>query len=314
MSEPKLGEPWYRELLDSLLEGVYYVDRERAISFWNRGAEKLTGHQANSVVGRHCYDGVLVHTDKDGNPLCNDKCPALAVMESGKSRETLVYLRHHDGHRLPVMTRISPLRNQSGAVVGAVELFSDASADLFARDHVEALARIALLDPLTGIGNRRYGEMMLQNRVSSFDRYGWPFGVLFVDVDHFKAVNDTRGHAVGDDVLRMVAKTLTNSVRSSDIVSRWGGEEFLVILNNLVPEQLFDQAEKVRRLLEQSSLQIPTGAVRITASIGAVGVPPGRSLERLVEQVDACMYEAKNTGRNRVCLQRPEAAETGSRS
>jgi diguanylate cyclase (GGDEF)-like protein/PAS domain S-box-containing protein len=296
------GAPFYRELLDGLLEGVYFVDSERAISFWNRGAEQLTGYAASEVIGRHCSDDILMHTDENGTPLCaSPECPAAQVMASGITREQIIYLRHREGHRLPVNTRITPMR-EGAQVIGAVEAFSDASAMLEQRARLSELTRAALLDPLTGVGNRRYAEMMLQDRMHTFDRYAWPFGVLFVDVDDFKTVNDTHGHAVGDDVLRMLASTLRHSVRLSDTVARWGGEEFVVVLANMTAEGVGGQAERVRQLVERSVVRTSSGPLRVTVSIGAVAVPPRVAPDEVIERADALMYQAKRAGRNRVCL------------
>ena len=219
------SEEFFKSLLDNLSDGVYFVDRERRILYWNRGAEELTGFAAAEVVGRRCADGVLMHVDGEGCALCDDgTCPAAAVMRSGEPVERRVFLHHHDGHRVPVMTRIAPLRGPNGDITGAVEVFSDDSVALAAADQIAQLRQAALLDPLTGIGNRRYGEVELASRLGTLARYGWALGLLMVDVDRFKDVNDRHGHEAGDGVLRMVAQTLSRNVRPFDAVCRWGGE------------------------------------------------------------------------------------------
>jgi diguanylate cyclase (GGDEF)-like protein/PAS domain S-box-containing protein len=300
MKEP--NDPlFYRSLLDSLLEGVYFVDRERRISYWNRGAEHLTGYTASEAVGLCCLDEVLMHTDEQGRQLCNTPdCPALRVMEDDTPREELVYLRHRDGHRLPVHTRITPMHDAKGQVIGAVELFTDASKVIEERKRLEALQQAALIDTVTGVGNRRYGEMALQDRVSSLDRYGLPFGIVLADIDRFKAINDTHGHTAGDAALRMVAFTLRHSIRSSDVVARWGGDEFLVILTGCPEHELEKQAQKMRRLVEESGTQVSTGIMKVTVSMGALPVVRADLSEKLVERADALLYEAKKRGRNQV--------------
>lgn len=298
---------FYRGLLDSLLEGVYFVDRERRISYWNRGAEQITGYSASEVVGLCCHDEVLMHTDEQGRPLCHSpECPATCVMDDDAPREELVYLRHRDGHRVPVITRITPMHDTKGQVVGAVELFTDASRVIEERKRVQVLEQAALIDSLTGVGNRRYGEMVLQDRLSSLDRYGLPFCIVLADIDHFKQINDRHGHAAGDAALRMVASTLRNSIRSSDVVARWGGDEFLVILTGCPERELEKQAQKMRRLVEESGTEVSTGIVKVTVSMGAVPVPRAAAAEKLVERADALLYEAKKRGRNRVKAQKTE--------
>jgi len=206
---------FYRGLLDQLSDGVYFVDRERRITYWNRGAERLTGYRAEEVVGRTCADSILVHLDDDGNQLCAcDKCPAFAAMCSEQMVEKRVHALHKDGHRVPLRTRVGPLRDREGRLVGAVEVFSDDSKFVAAEDEIRALQQAALLDPLTGIGNRAFARKQIQDRLSELERYGWSFGVLFADIDHFKRINDEFGHDTGDEVIRLLAKT-KNCVASS---------------------------------------------------------------------------------------------------
>ena len=100
---------------------------------------------------------------------------------------------------------------------------------------IEDLQRKVFLDPLTEIANRRYVDTGLPVRFDEMTRYGWQFGVIMMDIDHFKDVNDRYGHDIGDEALKMIARTLLNSSRSSDIVGRWGGEEFIAIISNVRP-------------------------------------------------------------------------------
>ncbi len=171
-------------------------------------------------------------------------------------------------------------------------------------ERIAQLEKMAYLDTLTGVANRRFTEMTLHSRLDERHRYGWSFGVMFIDVDHFKNVNDQHGHAVGDQVLAMVAKTLSNSVRSFDFVGRWGGEEFLAILANVDAAELHTFANRIRALVEQSHLAVGSGdqQVRVTVSIGATITRPDDSLTTLVRRSDEFMYASKKAGRNCVTL------------
>ncbi len=300
-------ETFYRELVDSLYDGVYLVDRERMISYWNHGAERITGHPRDVAVGQTCANNLLAHVDLDGNPLCGrDSCPALAVMRTGRPLEARVYLRHADGHRVPVRTRIAPIREPSGEVVGAVEIFTDDSAAVAAEEEVERLRAASLLDPLTGIGNRRFIESELGGRFDAYQRYGWGFAVGFVDIDHFKAVNDSLGHATGDEVLRLVAQTLRRAVRGSDIVARWGGEEFVVVLGfPTVAGDLTAAFDRLRRLVASARIRHEGVRVAVTVSIGATAVRSGDTAADLVARADQLMYASKTGGRDRVTCDEP---------
>jgi diguanylate cyclase (GGDEF)-like protein len=167
---------------------------------------------------------------------------------------------------------------------------------------VEELTEIVFLDPLTGIGNRRYAEVVLDEKMAELERYGFRFGVLFVDVDRFKEINDAHGHERGDEVLKMVATTLARSARALDFVGRWGGEEFVVVLSNVTDFNLPLVADRARRLVEHSELPTPTGPIRATISVGATLVRKGEEAADVLRRADQLMYEAKSAGRNRVVV------------
>ncbi|MDX1765193.1 MAG: diguanylate cyclase, partial [bacterium] len=266
----EMNKIFYKTLLDKLFEGIYVIDLERRITVWNAAAEELTGYKAEEVIGKPCRDKVLMHVDDRGNNLCEVKlCPAAKAIAENQTSQEELYLHHRDGHRIPVKTRISPIRNSKGRVIGAIEMFSDNSANLAARQKMKELQQLALLDTLTNVGNRRYAETSLAVRFDELKRNGWAFGVLFMDIDHFKEINDRFGHDVGDRILVMVAKTLSHAVRSVDVVCRWGGEEFIGLISNArQTRRLKAIAEKCRALVETSSLETEQGTVNVTLSIG----------------------------------------------
>jgi len=289
----------YHTILDNLYDGVYFVDRDRKITYWNKGAERITGYPAAEVVGSHCFDNILMHVDSQGTLLCNELCPLAATMLGGVERTADVYLRHKDGHRVSVNIRTSPLRNERGEITGGVEVFTDNSLKLSAIARMEAFEKLAYLDPLTGTANRRYAEITLHARHEEFQRYGWPFGVVFIDIDRFKSVNDECGHAAGDAVLKMVAKTLMNSARSFDVVARWGGDEFIAVIANVEKEQLIAAANRFRTLVEQSS-RVPGPVQQVTISVGATLARSDDTETTVLERADRFMYESKSKGKNRV--------------
>jgi diguanylate cyclase (GGDEF)-like protein len=163
---------------------------------------------------------------------------------------------------------------------------------------IEYLQKQSLLDPLTQVLNRRGIEMNLTSRLEEMKRYGLSFGLLFVDVDRFKDINDDYGHVTGDKVLKMVSKTLTNSIRPFDVLGRWGGEEFVVIITNVNKDTLSAIAERCRFLVEHSGLPLKFGSASVTVSIGATLSQPDDDIQRLIERADQLMYRSKKFGRN----------------
>lgn len=298
-----MEDRFYKNVLDHLHDGIYFVDRERRITYWNQGAERLTGYSAAEMVGRYCHDNLLNHVDDKAQPLCLDRCPLAHTMEDGEPREAEVYLHHKQGHRLPVEVRTTPLHDEQGQVLGGIEIFSDNSAKMAIVQERRQLEKLAMLDPLTEVGNRHYAEIQINNIIQENTRYSWPFGLLFIDIDHFKQVNDRFGHAIGDMVLRMTARTMTNSLRTFDQVCRWGGEEFVAIVKNVDREQLSIVAEKVRFFVESSYLTIKDESLNVTVSIGGAIIRADDTMPLLIERADRLMYRAKSAGRNAVALE-----------
>jgi diguanylate cyclase (GGDEF)-like protein/PAS domain S-box-containing protein len=293
---------FFRSLLDNFHDGVYFVDRNRLITYWNKGAERISGYTVDDTVGTHCFDELLRHVDDKGERLCFGRCPVAATIEDGAIREAEVYLHHKQGHRVPVQVRVAPIRDPDGNVVGAVEVFSDNSSKMTALQRVQELERTAYVDPLTGLATRLLTEITLRSRLEELSRYGWPFSVLFIDIDQFKAVNDTLGHPVGDTFLRTVAGTLRGAARAFDLVGRWGGEEFVVILANTDAVRLAGVAERFRVLVQESVVTAGGAEHVATVSIGGTQARTGDSVETVVARADALMYRSKQAGRNRVTI------------
>jgi len=292
---------FYATLLDNLYDGVYFVDRERKITFWNQAAERITGFTKSEVLGTCCSDNLLRHVDDHGTPLCEETCPLHYTLQDGQLRTALVYLHHKTGYRLPVEIGIAPIIDNQKNIIGAVEIFRDHSVAIAALDYLKGLEDLAYLDGLTRIANRTYLEIFLTARFNELQRLGWSFGVIFVDVDHFKQVNDTFGHPVGDMVLNMVAQTLLKNSRSFDLVGRWGGEEFLCVLGNLEDAgQILTIAERLRALVESSWVTPADDSVRVTISLGVTLARPQDTLETLMQRADRLLYRSKTTGRNRI--------------
>jgi len=295
------NDDFYKDLLDNLYDGVYFVDTGRRITYWNKSAERITGYLASEVVGKRCEDNILMHTDGKGNLLCKTGCPLSGTLLDGALRNTEVFLRHKDGHRVPVAVRVAPIRNADGETAGAVEIFTDNTEKAAALERMEEFEKLAYIDSLTGLANRRYAEINLNARHEEMQRYGWPFGVIFIDIDHFKEINDRYGHDVGDEVLTMVAKTLMNSARTFDVVGRWGGEEFLAIIANVNSTELIATANRFRMLVEQSSID-REDLIHVTISLGATLANPEETIPDLLKRVDGLMYLSKSGGRNRVTV------------
>ena len=292
----------YKKIIDSLYDGVYFVDNNKKITFWSKSAERITGFKQKEVIGSCCSDNILRHIDKDGNDLCLSGCPLGATLKDGKARESDVYLHHKDGHRVPVSVRATSLINSSGQIIGAVEIFQDISKREDIIKELESLWKEALRDNLTGVGNRRFAEITLEKNLHEFSEFSVPFGAIFLDIDHFKKFNDTYGHNIGDQILVMVSKTIANLLRTIDSIARWGGEEFVVIVSNTDQGEIAKIAERIRVFIEKSWLNVYGRNRAVTVSVGGTLFKEGETMESLIHRADSLMCQSKENGCNRVTI------------
>ena len=290
------------DVLENLHDGLYFTDTHRIITFWNHAAERITGYTAAEVLGRSCAANILVHVDTDGRSLCRGLCPLAMTMADCVGREAEVFLRHRDGHRVPVLVRTGPLKDRAGQVVGGIELFTDLSNILANNSRVRELEQLALLDNLTQLANRTYLLREIEARFEEMRRYGIPFGLLFMDIDFFKRFNDTYGHDVGDAVLKLVANTFVANSRAFDVYGRWGGEEFVGVIRSIDAEDLAALGNRMRVLVNQSFLMHDEARLGVSISLGATAAHPDDTAESLIKRADQLLYQSKKEGRNRLTL------------
>jgi len=285
-------------LLDTMAEGLYVVDRERIITFWNAAAERITGFTAAEAVGRSCGDGLLSHVDEAGESLCGPRCPLLETMHDGAPLEVRLYAHHASGHLVPVKVTARALRDESGVITGAVETFSDDGEATERDKRLRVAQRLAITDHLTGLGNRRGLEQRLAELMR--DGAGAGVAVLALDIDHFKLVNDNHGHAFGDEVLMTVSRTLVNVVGDGDLVMRLGGDEFVIVTRSGPAREVEDLAARVRAAVSATPVADAGIALRITVSVGVAFGNSDDSPETVVKRADEAMLQAKRTGRDAV--------------
>jgi diguanylate cyclase (GGDEF)-like protein len=180
----------------------------------------------------------------------------------------------------------------------------------------QSLAEMAVTDELTGLANRRRFFERLEEEMDRALRYGSDLPLIMLDIDHFKRVNDTFGHPVGDTVLAEVARLLTANLRTSDIVARYGGEEFAVLIPGMDANEAARAAEKLRVVMEVNDLFMDGPSIKVTVSAGVAALKSlpaaRRTRDQLIRSADQALYRAKGEGRNRVCIHRPETASQPS--
>ncbi len=290
-----------RRLADSLFDGVVQIDGAGRITLWNHGAERITGLSASQLIGKF-YPKQIVHYNESGNHLPDDCKPILQTLNDGIQREVLLHLKHADGFRLTVVARTLALQEANGKITGAIQIFNDNKAMIAAFQSAQRTEETVLLDPLTGIGNRPHIETKIRAALDGLHSKGVRFGILFIDVDHFKEFNDVHGHLIGDKVLRVVANTLRQNLRVTDSCGRWGGDEFLALVFGLDMNGLWKVAEKLREAILQVRVGGSQHNLNTAISIGATLARPDDTLQSLIERADKLMYKSKQGGRNLVTI------------
>lgn len=289
-------------LIEKMHDGVYFTDLNRKITYWNQSAEKITGFSAREAVGRRCADNLLIHIDDHGNSLCRNMCPLAKTLKDGKTRDAEIYLHHKLGHRLPVMVRVTPLCDHDGSIIGAAELFTDLSNREINRLRVAELESLSMLDELTGLSNRRHMEIEIDKIFEEKKRYGLPFGLLMIEIDHFKNTTDRYGNDAGNKVLQTVARSLISAVRAFDLFSRWEGEKFVGLARNVDDGTLAKIGERVRMLVENSQISWQQKRLQVTASVGATMVEAGDTPRSIIKRAGRLLNFSKEEGYNLVTL------------
>jgi diguanylate cyclase (GGDEF)-like protein/PAS domain S-box-containing protein len=285
-----MGDDFFKEAVNSLNLGVCFLDKNKKITYWNKGAENLTGFSSLDIMGK-----------KFG--LAKNECPIAATILDGNQRATEAHIKHRNGRKVHVSVRVTPVRGENDEITGASVMFHDISSQIVMINKLKDLERSASYDFLTQLPNRRLFERSLNSRFEEMQRGATPFGVIFMDIDNFKLINDSYGHDVGDLVLKMVAKKLATTLRPYDILGRWGGEEFVALVPHVSKEQLHAVSSRLRSMVERASIFTGDSVIKVTLSIGATLATGEDSIQSIIKRADGLMYVSKTTGKNKVTLE-----------
>ena len=289
-------------LARSIFDGLLQIDLNGHIVLWNKGAERITGYTADSITNQD-FKIVFAGSSQDSTAKSFDNISMISkTLTDGVEREGLITFKDKEGYFLKLLVRIIVIRNEKGKITGVFEIMNDNKVLISIHQQNKKTDQTVLLDSGTGIGNRAHIELKIRNALEESQLSGIPMGILFIDIDKFKDFNDTYGHLTGDKVLRFVANTLRQNLRTSDSCGRWGGEEFIVLVLDSNLDGLMKIAEKLRRLVESGGINDGEKELRTTISIGATVANGADTLNSLLERADKLMYQSKEAGRNRVTV------------
>ena len=309
----EINEKLYNEILGDVSDGVYFVDTTRKIKYWNSGAERITGYSASEVLGFSCYENILVHVDDEGRNLCVEGCPLFGTIKDGRKRTIKAYLHHKDGHRVPVSVTASQVKSPEGKVIGAKEVFHILSADSMDREKVELSGMESLIDPITGLANRAGLEMKLSASLEEQARHDIPFGIIMANIKNFKTIINKYGNDTGDEVLRMVAKTLGGNIYSGDLFGRWDDDEFIGVISEINEKLLNKIAKKLGMLVEKSFIKKSDATIKVTVSIGAALARENDTVVSILERADDGRMHGGDGENTENCVNKRHHIKAGKR-
>ena len=275
-------------------DAVIMIDSNGNVTQWNPAAEKMFGYSFAEIVGRNLHSLVVPSRYLDAHHAAFPKFihagtgPLIGAI-------TEVDAQKRDGSEFPVEISISGVKIKDSW--HAVAIVRDITVRRLAEDKLKEMAST---DALTGICNRRRFNEVLNVEIARSKRFTTPFTLIIFDIDHFKHINDTFGHPVGDQVLIKLALLVSSKIRNTDLFARWGGEEFTVLAANCDTYSPHSLAEKLRKLIEEYQF---SEVGRVTCSFGATQYRAGDDQESIFKRADNNLYRAKESGRNRVVFE-----------
>lgn len=296
--------------LGSIADAVISADQDRRITYMNGAAERLTLWSQTEALGR-CLTDVLSMDEESRNRS------VLGILESILEGDDLsgpaagVVLHRRDGAEVVIHERAAPIRDRHGHAIGIVLVLRDITHE---RALTARLEHQAAHDPLTGLKNRREFEARLTAAIEDHRTRGTEYALLYLDLDQFKVINDTCGHAAGDGLIRKIAWLINDQLRSTDVLARLGGDEFGALLRNIRSDDAVALADGIRRRIAELRYVWDNRIFTVNSSIGVIVIDDTlATVGDALSAADQACYLAKDNGRNRVQLYRPDDQQVKTR-
>lgn len=276
----------YRAVLENLPTGVYLVDEERRIVFWNTGAEKITGFLRQEVVGRFCRENILVHCDEANALLCGAACPLTDTISDGRPREVDIYLRHKDGYRVPVRVRTAPIRDQDGVIIGAAEDFEERAVAPDPNCRLINPSAEVCVEAATGLPAQDWMSARLDESLAQFTEHHVQFGILRIRLDQMNDWKGRGGQQVVNVMLRAVAQTLRSLLPPADLLGRWGEDGFLAIVASADSNRLEKLGARLKKIVNCVAIKWWGDYTPIKVSLGSAAVTTGDTPTSILQRAE----------------------------
>ncbi len=272
----------YRSVLENLPIGIYVLDREQRVRFWNRGAEQITGYLAHEVMGHVCHES-LPHCDPQGLVLAGDHCAITTTFRDGRAVQNHVFTLHKQGHRLGVQVRTLPLFDDRDTIAGVAVAFEEASENSAA--DVSGSLMYGCLDSLTGVPSQRLTRAVLTESLAGLQATHSGLGLLRIRILGLSEITGKYGADSTVPFLRTSAQTIRHSLSAEDFLGRWGSDEFLAMLQSSSPVRVAATADLIGRQLSQSEITWWGDRFLVESAVEHIVARPGDQLEALLSQM-----------------------------
>jgi len=286
-------------LLESMDDGVVFVDTGLKILKWNRAIELLSGVSATSAEQQHWDPAMLKLRDEEFNLVPAEQCPLINAVRAGACLRKRLFLADGHGENRAVNAYATPILGADGSICGAVLLLQDSSSQVTLEERVQCLNEKIKQDALTGAANRAGFDVAHEEFVNTHLDRGAPYSLIICDLDHFKKINDRFGHQAGDEALILLANSLKKHCVDGGLVARYGGEEFVLLCPDFDNNKATTLAEEIRQALATHP-HAALGGKCITGSFGVTELQPGDTPDIMLRRADRALLQAKNDGRNTV--------------
>jgi diguanylate cyclase (GGDEF)-like protein/PAS domain S-box-containing protein len=290
---------FHNRLLDTLTEATIYLDNRGKILLWNRAAEQLSGHPAESVLYHQWSPALLSLQTHKGIALDQNSCPLNRAMLTNTKYEATLLVCRSEREKIEVRLTAIPLFANTNHFIGFILLIQDASSQSALKQELQSLSEMATRDPLTKVANRAELDRRLSEFVEEHSATKVPGAVIMCDIDFFKRINDQLSHQAGDQALITFANILKDMTRERDLVARFGGEEFVILCPSCDINSAHSKAERIRRFIESTPVPALNGR-SLTCSFGVTELQEGDDMETFLARADRALLKAKENGRNRV--------------
>lgn len=284
----------YSELVQNVASfGIYLIGCDGRVQSWNQGAQNITGYRERDIVGQPFSALFAEAAAREGVPA-----RSINFARANHHCKDEQLRRRHNGEEYVAESTLDAVRNECGEILGFVEVFHDITEQ---KQREERLYQRATRDPMTGVFNRGHFTELSTQEIDRARRFAEPLSLIMIDIDHFKKINDSHGHDIGDRAIITLTRVCSEQIRKIDILGRLGGEEFAVVLPRANKEPAFEMAQRLRLTLAAQRMAAHEGEFSLTVSMGLASLRPHtRDLAELLRNADAALYRAKREGRNRV--------------